>query len=109
MSWSKNTAISAGASLFTALFIHCIDASPGEGESEAEPQVSKGITLPVWGPGEMQGNIDVRIWPDDMVLWLERENLRQMIKDPEVPLEDRQNLKQILARQLGWNRRWIGE
>lgn len=108
MSWSKNTVGVAGVFLLFAPLMY-LGASPGEGESEFEPQVSKGIELPVWGPGDMQGEFDVRIWPDAMVLWLERENLRRLTKDPNLPIEEREKLKQVLARQLGWGRRWIDE
>ena len=101
--------ILAGASLLISAASVYLIASPGEGETFLQPQTSKGVILPVWGPNEMRGNIDVRIWPDDMVLWLERENLRQIIRDPEVSEEERATLKQILARQLGWNKRWVGE
>lgn len=85
-----------------------LGASTKEDEA-VEPQTSRGVELPVWGPGEMQGEFDVRIWPDAMVLWLERENLRRLTKDPNVPKEERDALKQVLARQLGWGRRWINE
>ncbi len=93
--------------------LFCVPAiawgSTGEENGEFEPQKSKGIELPAWGPGEMQGTFDIRIWPDDMVLWLEREHLRRRSNDPDLPAEERAELKQVLARQLAWNRRWVNE
>jgi len=108
MAWCKLSVITAGTALLV-MASNRIDASPGVGETERQPQTSRGVVLPVWETGEMGGDFDVRIWPEDMVLWLERENLRRIIKDPKVPKEEREQLKQLLARQLAWSRRWVDE
>lgn len=77
-------------------------ASNDEDES-TEPQVSGGIELPVWQVGEARESFDVRIWPNEVVIWLEQENLRDLIADPEIPEEERTELKRVLARQLAWS------
>ena len=79
-------------------------ASPASDEEEAvEPQRSGSIELPVWVPGECRDNFDIRIWPDETVIWLEQENMRDLIADPDTPEEERQALRKILALQRAWN------
>ncbi|MBP6782655.1 MAG: hypothetical protein KA152_02625 [Verrucomicrobiales bacterium] len=42
------------------------------------------------------------IWPGAVKIWLEQENLRSLISDPETPEPERQSLKRILAMQRAW-------
>ncbi|MDF1825693.1 MAG: hypothetical protein P1U68_13690 [Verrucomicrobiales bacterium] len=76
-------------------------ASTSEDES-TEPQTSAGVFLPAWEAGEFRENFDIRIWPEAVVLWLEQENLRDLIADPETPMAERRELKRILAMQQAW-------
>lgn len=73
-----------------------------EAGSEPEVQISRGIVLPAWEEGEIHESFDVRIWPEEVVLWLEQENLRDLIADPATPEPERNELKRILAMQRAW-------
>lgn len=73
------------------------------GEDEAvEPQRSGELELPCWEVGESREGFDIRIWPEEVVIWLEQENLRDLISDPETSEEERASLRQILAQQRAW-------
>lgn len=71
-------------------------------EAADEPQISLGVALPVWEEGEVHESFDIRIWPDEVILWLEQENLRDLIADPATPVAERNELKRILAMQRAW-------
>lgn len=76
------------------------DFDDSGGETEVQP--SRGILLPAWENGEFYESFDVRIWPEAVVLWLEQENLRDLIADPATPEGERKKLKRILAMQQAW-------
>lgn len=81
-------------------------ASPPTDEVDGSAtQVVSGIPLPHWGEGECRESFDVRMWPGAVVIWLEQENLRSLISDPETPEPERQALKRILAMQRAWRSR----
>lgn len=71
-------------------------------DKSTDPKTSEGVTLPTWEAGEFRENFDVRIWPEVVVIWLEQENLRDLIADPETPVAERVKLKRILAMQQAW-------
>ena len=78
-------------------------ASPStDDEVDSEVQVVSGISLPHWAEGECQENFDMSSWPGVVKIWLEQENLRSLISDPETPEPERQSLKRILAMQRAW-------
>lgn len=58
--------------------------------------------LPAWEDGDFREGFDVRIWPERIVMWLEQENLRDLIADPATPGPDREALKRVLAMQQVW-------
>ncbi len=88
---------------FVALFFATplLFDSTSEDES-SEPQTSSGIPLPIWEEGEFRENFDVRIWPEKVIIWLEQENLRDIIADPDTPVAERRELQRILAMQRAW-------
>jgi hypothetical protein len=99
---SKFTFGAAGIGL--ALLSQSVLGSPASDEEPAvEPQRSGAIELPIWTPGECRDNFDIRIWPDETVVWLEQENMRDLIADPETPEEERKALRKILALQRAWS------
>jgi hypothetical protein len=69
------------------------------GDQAAESQVASGLALPFRGEGECRENVEVRIWPRSVLIWLEEENLRGRIADPATPEAERQSLKRLLALQ----------
>lgn len=71
-------------------------------DESGEAADSSGIVLPSWGPGDYQGNFPVGIWPDQVHAWLERENLRALIRDPDLPEAERAKLKRIFAMQMAF-------
>lgn len=79
-------------------------AVPGEEDPVDSPAESdrNGIELPVWRENEFHGSFDIRIWPEATVVWLEQENLRELIADPATPEEERFRLKRVLALQNAW-------
>lgn len=79
-----------------------VTASTTSDESEFEPQIESGIQLPGWEAGEPYESFDVRIWPEEVIIWLEQENLRDIIADPSTPEAERNELKRILAMQQAW-------
>lgn len=87
---------------FAALFAFGLGVAHATPDSTAEvtpPEKSGDIVLPAWQEGELRGEFDIRIWPEAVVAYMERENLRQMINDPNIPEEERANLRQILVMQ----------
>lgn len=89
--------------LSLSFFVGTVKASTSEIPEEVEPQVEGGLSLPCWQPDEYRGNFDIRIWPEDVVIWLEQENLKSMVRDPEIPEEERAALKRILAIQMAFH------
>ncbi len=80
-----------------------VSASNSDDRSNPDfPQTSVGIPLPAWEEGDVHESFDVRIWPEDVILWLEQENLRDLIADPDTPVAERNELKRILAMQQAW-------
>jgi hypothetical protein len=61
--------------------------------------------LPVWEEGDFREGFDVRIWPERIVMWLEQENLRDLIADPRTPGPEKEALKKVLAMQQVWPKR----
>jgi len=92
--------------IFAALFLFTgflSNASPSSDEEGAvQGQTASGLALPVWAEGECRESFDVRIWPRDVVIWLEQENLRDLIADPKTEERERHSLKRILAMQRAW-------
>jgi len=78
-------------------------ASPASDEKIENDRVnSAGLSLPVWEEGETGESFDIRIWPESVMVWLEQENLRDLIADPATPEAEKQELKRILAMQRAW-------
>ncbi len=78
-------------------------ASPASDESkENEPVSGSGLSLPAWEEGETGESFDIRIWPENVTVWLEQENLRDLIADPSTPEAEKKELKRILAMQRAW-------
>jgi hypothetical protein len=61
--------------------------------------------LPAWEEGDFREGFDVRIWPERIVMWLEQENLRDLIADPRTPGPEKEALKKVLAMQQVWPKR----
>jgi len=90
-----------GLGFFLFGSVSTLSASTAEGDSP-EPQMAGSIQLPAWGVAESREGFDIRIWPEEVILWLEQENLRDMIADPELPEDEKEALRQILAHQRAW-------
>lgn len=89
--------------LATALIQFPAVASPSTHSVQSNKlEFSGRIQLPSWEDTEFREDFDVRIWPDEIIRWLEQENIKDMIADPETPEEERQSLKMILAKQNAW-------
>jgi hypothetical protein len=58
--------------------------------------------LPSWEEGDFGEGFDVRIWPERIVMWLEQENLKDLIADPLTPAPEKEALKRVLAMQRVW-------
>ncbi|MEQ1839633.1 MAG: hypothetical protein ABL994_04420 [Verrucomicrobiales bacterium] len=87
----------------TSLASPVLVASPASDEKMENDQVtSSGLSLPVWEEGETGESFDIRIWPESVMVWLEQENLRDLIADPNTPESEKQELKRILAMQRAW-------
>ena len=67
-----------------------------------KPQMSGSLALPIWAEGEAREGFDIRIWPEGVFVWLEWENLKDLIADPNIPEEEKQALRQILVHQKAW-------
>ena len=102
--WIPLGGVAVVSSVFL-LHFSSMASSPASVEEEMpEAQWSGGVALPVWGVGESREGFDVRIWPNEVLVWLEQENLRDLIADPEVSEEEKKSLREILAQQqLAWN------
>ena len=70
-----------------------------DGEAAATVSEEEVAGLPAWEEEDFRDGFDVRIWPERIVMWLEQENLRDLIADPRTPEEERKALKQVLAMQ----------
>jgi len=58
--------------------------------------------LPVWEEGDFREGFEVRIWPERILVWLELENLRDLISDPRTPEPEKEALKKVLAMRQVW-------
>ena len=81
-----------------------VSASPDGGKDwENEEEIPPGeVALPAWEEGSCGDHFDTRIWPDGILLWLEQENIRAIIGDPETSAKERRELQRILALQNAW-------
>lgn len=80
-----------------------MNASPSSDEEDGSAgQTDSGLALPAWGEGECRESFDVRIWPSEVIIWLEQENVRDMIADPATEEAERRSLQQLLAMQRAW-------
>lgn len=79
-----------------------VASPPSDSTEAAEREFSGKMQLPSWEDTEFRENFDVRIWPDEIIRWLEQENIKDIIADPDTPEEERQSLKMILAKQNAW-------
>ncbi|MEM6278289.1 MAG: hypothetical protein AAF733_02345 [Verrucomicrobiota bacterium] len=84
------------------LFTESSLASTGKSEAIHVHRDSSGVQLPRWEAEEAYESFDVRIWPEAVILWLEQENMRDIIADPSTPEKERNELKRILAMQNAW-------
>ncbi|MEM9284189.1 MAG: hypothetical protein AAGA96_20420 [Verrucomicrobiota bacterium] len=93
-------------SLLLAVFAIASQVAVGSSPDPASSQfgTTEEVQLPWWDEGECRESFDIRIWPEETVIWLERENLRDMIADPETPAQEREALKRVLALQRAWLR-----
>ena len=66
-----------------------LDASTTDHTVEYDPEDESEIQLPRWEGGEAYESFDVRIWPEDVIIWLEQENMRDLIADPSTPEAER--------------------
>jgi hypothetical protein len=83
--------------------VEATDSEEGvESASSTEESVSG---LPAWEEGDFRDGFDVRIWPERVVMWLEQENLKDLIADPRTPESEREALKRVLAMQQVWPKR----
>ncbi|NNE90397.1 MAG: hypothetical protein HKN23_02015 [Verrucomicrobiales bacterium] len=84
---------------FACLFFVTVAVSIGLAETEKqepEPQVSGGLTLPVWEPEYQLGHFDTSLWPDGIVQQLEIEHLKFLVSDPKTDPEDRKMYQEIV-------------
>lgn len=80
-------------------------ASPSNSSVDPRPgDDAAGGGLPCWEEGDCAEAFDVRLWPESTVLWLEQENLRDLIADPTLPEAEREQLRRILAMQSAWKK-----
>lgn len=78
-------------------------ASPSNSSVDPRPDDEAARTgLPCWEDGDCVEAFDVRLWPEATIVWLEQENLRDLIADPTTPVADREQFKRILAMQKAW-------
>lgn len=102
MNISSTVALSLCAALSPALLL----SSPSNSSVDARQEDEGAQTeLPCWEDGDRLEAFDVRLWPDATVVWLEQENLRDLIADPATPEADREQFKRILAMQRAW--KWL--
>ena len=100
----KRISVSARVALVSLLpAVSLLRASPASDEGPAAGgQIVSGLALPHWEEGECRENFEIRIWPRQVSIWLEEENLRSRIVDPAIPEKERESLKRILALQRAW-------
>lgn len=79
-------------------------STSGDADTGEEAQVAGNIILPAWEEGACREQFDIRIWPKATVLWLERENLKALIADPELSEKERNELRWILVMQQAWRK-----
>ncbi len=94
----------AGSLLFCGFGLSCLASNPVLDVVLPKQQVSGEVLLPVWEEEHCRESFDIRIWPYSVVMWLERENLRDLISDPDIPDEEKAQLKQVLALQNAWRK-----
>lgn len=83
-----------------------LGATDSEARVESATSVEEPISsLPAWEDGDFRDGFDVRIWPERVVMWLEQENLKDLIADPRTPEPEREELKRVLAMQQVWPKR----
>lgn len=83
-----------------------VAATDAEEGVESATTIEESISgLPAWEEGDFRDGFDVRIWPEQVVMWLERENLKDLIADPRTPGPEREALKRVLAMQEVWPKR----
>ena len=92
----------AGSLLLSGFCLQSRASTPEPAPNLPEPQMSGSLALPVWAEGEAREGFDIRIWPEDVIVWLEWDNLKDLIADPNTPEEEKQALRQILVHQKAW-------
>lgn len=93
------------ALLFLAMPAAVLTASPSNSSVDPRPvDDTPAQGLPCWEEGDCAEAFDVRLWPESTVLWLEQENLRDLIADPATPETEREQLRRILAMQSAWKK-----
>jgi len=65
-------------------------------------EIEADTKLPAWEDDACRESFDVRLWPERVVIWLEQENLRDLIADPTRTEAERLELKRLLAVQRTW-------
>jgi len=65
-------------------------------------EIEADTELPAWEDDACRESFDVRLWPERVVIWLEQENLRDLIADPTRTEAERLELKRLLAVQRTW-------
>tara|TARA_R110000850_G_scaffold30768_2_gene84988 strand:+ start:403 stop:714 length:312 start_codon:yes stop_codon:yes gene_type:complete len=98
-----SSSLLVGSLLFGGFCLNSFASNPEAEFDLPEAQVSGGVELPVWEEGASCESFDIRIWPEALIVWLERENLRDMIADPNTSEEERKALKVVLAHQRAWH------
>jgi len=88
-------------------FPGALASTPAGKSGDSAAQRSDGVALPTWEEGECRESFDIRIWPEDVVVWLEQQHLRDLIADPETPPRERKQLERILAMQRAWRTQWV--
>ena len=92
----------SGLGGFTLLSATELEDHPEAHSMQSEEEVSG---LPVWEEGDFREGFEVRIWPERILVWLELENLRDLISDPSTPEPEKEALKKVLAMRQVWPKR----
>ena len=74
-------------------------------EANSTQSEEEATGLPVWEEGDFREGFEVRIWPERILVWLELENLRDLISDPSTPEPEKEALKKVLAMRQVWPNR----
>ena len=74
-------------------------------EANSTQSEEEATGLPVWEEGDFREGFEVRIWPERILVWLELENLRDLISDPSTPEPEKEALKKVLAMRQVWPKR----